>query len=121
MKPLSCLRTVLLALALFATGCNHYSSFRETRPSYRSSTPAGHLITQAHNHPPKQPQTRIGIYLDAAAAAAAVLEEHPDDATARGDYNFAVGRVFEVIHEEGLEPWKAPLKCPGFGRVWTFR
>jgi len=118
MKPLSFLRTVLLGLALVATGCKHYSSFRETRPSYQSSTPSGHLIAQAHKHPAKQPETQIGIYLDAAAAAAAVLEEHADDATARKDYNFAVGRIFEVIHEESLEPWKAPLRCPGFSKVW---
>src|SRR5204863_955505 len=99
MKALLCLRTVLLALALVATGCKHYASFRETRPSYRSITPAGQSIAQARKHPAKQPQVQIGRYLDAAAMAAAALEEHPDDATARHDYNFAVGRIFEILHE----------------------
>ncbi len=117
MQPLLRLRTVLLGLALVATGCKHYSSFRETHPSYRSGTPAGQLIAQAYKHPAKQPQAQLGSYLDAAAEAAAALEEHPDDVTARKDYNFAVGRIFEIIYEARFEPWKAPLQCPGAGKV----
>src|SRR5438874_1517024 len=120
MQTLSGLRAVWLGLALAATGCKHYSSFHETHPSYRSPTPAGQLIAQAHQHPAKQPEARMGSYLDAAAVAAAVLEQHPGDTTARQDYNFAVGRIFEIILEANLEPWKAPLRCPGTGKVWNF-
>jgi len=119
MQTLSYLRTVSLGLALIATGCKHYSSFREVHPSYQSITPAGQLIAQAHKHPAKQPEARIGSYLDAAATATAVLEAHPENVTARRDYNFAVGRIFEIIHEASLEPWKAPLQCPGSGKVWN--
>jgi len=119
MQTVSCLRTLLLALALVATGCKHYASFQETRPSYQSATPAGQSIAQARKHSAKQPQARIGIYLDAAAAATAVLKGHPDDVTARKDYNFAVGRIFEILHEASLEPWNAPVLCPGTGKVWN--
>jgi pimeloyl-ACP methyl ester carboxylesterase len=31
-----------------------------------------------------------------------------------------VARLFEVLHESGLEPWKAPVKCPGAGGDWSF-
>ena len=48
------------------------------------------------------------------------MEKSPDDPQALKDYNFAVGRIFEVIHDAGLEPWKAPLICPGADGNWTF-
>ena len=115
-----CFRIALLGLALAATSCTNYSSVSEKRPNYHSVTPAGQLIARALNHPAQQPQAQIGTYLDAAAGAGAVLEKRPGDLQARQDYNFAVGRIFEVIHDTGLEPWKAPLICPGANGNWTF-
>lgn len=113
-------RIVLLGLALAVTSCTQYSSVSEKQPAYRSVTPAGELIVQALKHPAKQPEVQIGRFIDAAAVAGAVLEKHPDDVPARRDYNFAVGRLFEVIHESGVEPWKAPLICPGASGSWSF-
>ena len=46
--------------------------------------------------------------------------KRPDDAQALKDYNFAVGRIFEVIHDSGLQPWKSPLICPGASGDWNF-
>ena len=109
---------ILIGLALAFSGCRNYSSVSEKRATYRSVTPAGQLISQTLKHPPKEPLSKAGNYLDAAAAAAAVLAKQPGDAQARADYNFATGRVFEVVEESGLEPWKAPLRCPGSERVW---
>jgi hypothetical protein len=40
------------------------------------------------------------------------LKGNPSDNRARADYNFAVARVFEVINDAGLQPWKTPLQCP---------
>ena len=120
MQTSSCFRTVLLGLALAVTSCTNYSSVREKRPSYHPVTPAGQLIAQTLKHPAQQPQAQIGSYLDAAAASGAVLAKRPDDLQALKDYNFAVGRIFEVIHDAGLEPWKAPLVCPGATGNWSF-
>lgn len=112
------LHALALALALVATGCSNYSTLIDSRPVYRSVTPAGQLLAQALEGRSKDPLRQLGRYLDAVASAAAVLEKHPGDGAARKDYNFGVSRVFDVIETAGLEPWKAPLQCPGADRVW---
>ncbi len=63
---------------------------------------------------------QIGGFLDAASSAADVLAKHPSDRQAREDYNFAVARIFGVIHRAGLEPWKKPLLCPGAAKSVEF-
>jgi hypothetical protein len=110
---------VLIALALALAGCRNYSSVSEKRATYHSVSPAGQLISQAQKMPSKEPLDRAGRYLDAASSAAAVLAKQPGDAQARADYNFATGRIFELVEQNGLEPWKTPLRCPGSERVWT--
>ncbi len=120
MKLSSSFRIAVAGLALAAAGCDNYSTVSERRPGYHSTTAAGQLITQALHHPVKDPPAQMGRYIDAAADAGAVLEKNPEDAQALKDYNYAVGRLFEVLHQSGLEPWKAPVKCPGAGGDWMF-
>lgn len=110
----------MLGLALAFASCKNYSTVTERRPTLRSDTPAGRLIVEALRHPAKQPEVQIGRFIDAASAAGTVLAKRPDDVIARKDYNYAVARIFEVIHESGAEPWKTPLICPGAGGNWTF-
>lgn len=119
MQSPSSLRILLLGLTLAITSCSHYSTVKEKRPAYHSPTPAGQMIAQGLKHSAKQPQAQIGHYLDATAAASAVLEKNPGDSQARADYNFAVARIFEVINDAGLEPWKAPLQCQGASQQWS--
>lgn len=116
----SCFRTVLLALTLAAASCTNYSSVSEKQPTFHPVTPAGRIIAQTLEQSTQAPQARIGGFIDAAATAAAVLKNRPDDVQARRDYNFAVGRIFEIIHSAGLEPWKSPLICPGADGNWSF-
>lgn len=120
MKLTICLRVAFLGLMLPATSCKHYSSVNEKQPRYRAATPAGEMIVHALKRPAKQPEVQIGRYIDAAAAAGAILEKQPGNLQARKDYNFAVGRLFEVLHDNTFEPWKTPLICPGADGNWTF-
>jgi pimeloyl-ACP methyl ester carboxylesterase len=110
----------LLGLAILSAGCAGYSSVREIRPAHRSTTPSGKLIAQSFHQPVGQPLEQIGTLLDAASSAAGVLELQPADQQAQDDYNFAVARIFGIIHRAGLEPWKKPLACPGAARTWNF-
>ncbi len=109
-----------LAIATASPSCSYYSKVSERSPDYRSGTAAGQLIAEAGKQSGRQPLTRIGFYLDAVAAASTALEKNPNNAQARGDYNFAVARVFEIVEESGLQPWKAPLRCLGDRKVWVF-
>jgi hypothetical protein len=120
MQPSSCFRAVFLGLTLAVTNCTNYSTVSEKRPEFHPETAAGRIIAQALKQPASQPLAQMGGFIDAAAAAGEVLAKLPDDAPARKDYNFAVGRIFEVIHAAGLEPWKSPVICPGAGGDWSF-
>ena len=117
MKSIIC---CLLGVVFAITGCTHYSSVSIVRPTYRSATPAGQMITRTLSQPSPQPLVRMGGLLDAVSAASGVLAKQPGDTEARLDYNFAVARLFGTIHDSGLEPWKAPLQCPGADKVWSF-
>ncbi len=115
-------RTLISALlsATLLAGCSQYSSVSEKRPAYtyRPFTPVGALIVKALETASNKPEVVLGRYLDAASVAARQLQSHPGDATAVRDYNFAVGRVFEVIHDSKLQPWLAPVTATGESGTW---
>ncbi len=116
----SCLLVPALALGLFATGCKNYATVRERRPAYTAASPAGEVIVHALKHPQKSPEARIGRFIDAAFLATKALEKKPSDPQALRDYDFAVSRVFDVLHESDLQPWKKPVICPGADGTWSF-
>ncbi len=121
MKIMVILRVALIGIVLALTSCaQSYSSSNEKRPSYQAASPAGLMIVQAMRHPSKQHEVQMGKFIDAAATASAILEKQPNDAQARQDYNFAIGRLFEVIEESGFQPWKTPVNCPGARGNWSF-
>ena len=115
---------LIRSLAVFAAfslaSCAQYSSVSEKRPSYsyQPLTPVGTFITKALATRSGESEVVLGCYFDAAAAAARQLEQNPHDTDARRDYNFAVGRVFEVIHDAELLPWKKPVAAMGADGPW---
>ncbi len=116
MQTPSCFLAVLLGLVLGVTSCTNYSSVSEKRPEFHPVTPAGQIIARTLKDPAQAPQAQIGGFIDAAAAAGAVLAKHPDDAPARKDYNFAVGRIFEVIHARRIGAMESPAELSGCRR-----
>ena len=50
--------------------------------------------------------------LTALQAASRELERDPGNATAVRDYNFGIARIFQIIDEAKLDPWRAPLTIP---------
>ena len=44
------------------------------------------------------------------------LRRDPADATAIRDYDFAIARIFQIIHDAKLDPWTKPLTVPGAQR-----
>ena len=121
MHVLTSFRCALLGLTLALAGCSKYSSVSTQQLTYGATTPAGVRISAALRHPDKEPLRQIGGYLDAAAIAGQALKTQPDDTQARTDYNFALSRIMEVIHEAGFKPWITPLQCPGEEGPWIVR
>lgn len=111
---------LLLGVTLATSSCTHYSTVTEKRPKLKAVTPQGRMIVDAMKHPAKDPAVQIGRYIDAAHSAGQILATDPTNAQAKKDYNFAVGRLFEVIHEAKVQPWKKPLICPGAEGDWEF-
>ncbi len=117
----SFLRLLAICLSLFSASCSHYSTATQKRPSHVSATAAGQDIKQALRKPASKPEEKIGLYLDAVSSATDVLARNPGDAQARSDYNYAVARVFEAVAEAGLQPWVAPVSCPGASQTWNLQ
>ncbi len=120
MHSLRQIRLVLFGVALISSGCSHYARVKEKRPSLKSDTAAGEMIIDAMRHPEPTLEARMGRFIDAAHRAGTALQKDPADATALREYNFAVSRLFEVIHESDFQPWKTPVICPGTEGNWTF-
>lgn len=110
------LTSACVALAL--GGCASYSTVTERRPHYQPITPVGRLIAKALSSDRHHPEVALGQYLDAASTAAAELRKDPNDSQARRDYNFAVGRVYELLHNAKLDPWNNTLRAPSSSGQW---
>ena len=104
--------------ALFAftlAGCSTYSSVKLQRPKYQPNTTNGALIAKAFSHDQREPLVAIGEYLEAVRLAEAELHKNPQDAGARHDYSFALGRIIQTLSEAKLDPWSKPLRVPAPG------
>jgi pimeloyl-ACP methyl ester carboxylesterase len=101
-------------------GCGTYSQVREIRPVFHP-TPAGTgtlvkaeaEIENGLHQDRRVPVTALDEYLAAAKTAEDELHRDPRDAAAKRDYDFAVGRIFEIIHNAKLDPWTKPVEVSG--------
>ena len=117
-------RPVLIAIALCAVslgGCASKPKIKKIHPvcAQDASTPVGAQLLHAQKIQTGGPAAKLGAYLDAAAEAAAQLWRQPGNDALRHDYNFAVERIFQVIHESKLTPWNGGLTVPGAQGPWT--
>jgi len=60
-----------------------------------------------------QPLEAVGHCLEALESTTRELRRDPANATAIRDYDFAIARVFQIIHDAKLDPWTQPLTVPG--------
>jgi len=100
--------------------CAGPNEFSEKRPTFLPIPPGIGLLAQADAEIEKgqhesrsKPLGAIDDYLAAAQTAERQLHRNPKDGAAKRDYNFAVGRIFEVIQHEKLDPWVKPLPVSG--------
>ena len=107
-----------LCSALPFAGCTEYCSVTVKRPHGPADTANGKIIAQELRRNSRHPEAALACCLDGAAAAERQLRSKPGDARARAGYNFAVARIFEIIHDAKLEPWKTPVRVPGREGGW---
>jgi hypothetical protein len=69
-------------------------------------------LTRATHEEQAKPLVALGVCLEALQSASDELKRNSGNATAVRDYNFGVGRIFQIIHDAKLDPWTKPLSVP---------
>jgi hypothetical protein len=112
----------LAGAAALLTNCSQYSKVKTLPISAITVTAEQKALAGSLGSLSKKPIQRLGHLLDAANSARAELRARPSDSLALSDYNFAVSRIVELIQEESLTPWSAPVIAPAAGgEAWSMR
>jgi len=61
----------------------------------------------------RQPLVALGEYLSICRDAGRSFKQAPYDELRRSAYNFAVGRVIELLGKHGITPWTEPVRVGG--------
>lgn len=103
-------------VALFAScGCAHLATVKQTRPvvpptgSDKQLQPAIQRLAAWER---EQPLVSLGGDLFAARFSLHILEQQPDNLSARNLYNFSVARAVENIERANLQPWRQATNVP---------
>src|SRR5436190_17029196 len=92
----------MIAAGLGLAGCAQYASVKPAHPRLTGPPGTGELalaeqaIVRAQTHDRAKPLVALGDCLDALQVASRELHRDPGNALARRDYNFALGRAFEI-------------------------
>jgi PGAP1-like protein. len=69
-------------------------------------------FTRAMHEERAKPLVAMGDCLVALQISSDELKRNPTNATAIRDYNFGVSRIFQIIQDTKLDPWRQPLTVP---------
>lgn len=110
---------VLGAAVILASCAGPYAEVRPRKPYLTGPPGTGPLgsveqeLDRAIREHRSQPLEALGHCLDALESTIRQLRRDPANATAVRDYDFAIGRVFQIIQDAKLDPWTKPLAVPG--------
>ena len=111
----------VLACAFVVAGCAQYGEVSHVRPHLAGTSGGGPLavaeqtIAKAMEEEPARPLRSLGDCLLALREASRELERDPENTIAIRDYNFGIARIFQILHDTDLDPWKSPLTVPSAG------
>ena len=114
------LRLCAFGIALALAGCaTPYAEVSPRKPHLTGPPGSGTLasveqeLDKAIREHRSQPLKALSHCLDALESTTRELRRDPANATAIRDYDFAIGRVFQIIQDDKLDPWTKPLSVPG--------
>src|SRR5438132_2623165 len=103
-------RVAFCCVALFAScGCAHLATVKQTRPVVPASGSDKQLqpaIQRLAAREREQPLVSLGGDLFAARFSLSVLEQQPDNLSARNLYNFSVARAVANVERANIQPWR---------------
>ena len=105
-----------VGIALALTSCTTpYAEVSPKKPHLNGPPGSGTLasveqeLDKAIREHRLHPLEALGHCLDALESTTRELRRAPANAAAIRDYDFAIGRVFEIIQDAKLDPWTKPL------------
>jgi pimeloyl-ACP methyl ester carboxylesterase len=108
-----------VGIALALTSCTTpYAEVSPRKPHLTGPPGSGTLasveqeLDNAIREHRSQPLKALSYCLDALESTTRELRRDPANATAIRDYDFAIGRVFQIIQDDKLDPWTEPLSVP---------
>ena len=111
---------LVISSSLLFTGCSTYSKIIGKKGSALTDTAEQKQLQKSLKKDSGRPLLQLGHLLDAADAARLRLKDSPGDTLARADYNFAVGRIVEIVEDEDLPIWDKPAICESeAGALWS--
>jgi pimeloyl-ACP methyl ester carboxylesterase len=102
---------LLAALAFWLAGCAHYSKVQKRSVEHATTTAEQQALVKSLKALESKPLAKLGLLLDDVDATRHRLAANPSDTLAQSDYNFAVSRIMEIIEDDHLTPWDAPVAC----------
>src|SRR4051812_20454126 len=104
-------KNIAFALSIFGwCGCAHLATVKTTQPRFPTSAASEDKLTLAEQHlaaaERAQPVVALGDDLSAAKLSLQVLDQRPDDSSARSIYNFSVARAVENVQRAKIQPWR---------------
>jgi pimeloyl-ACP methyl ester carboxylesterase len=109
----------ILGSVLILAGCaSPYAEVWRIHPLLTGAPGVGSLasaeqgMTKALHEEPAKGLVALADCLTALQVASHELERDPTNATAVRDYNFGIARIFQIVHDEKLDPWSVPLTIP---------
>src|SRR6516162_4988486 len=90
----------------------HVPAYLTGAPGTGSLASAEQGMTKAMHEEPAKGLVALADCLTALQVASRELELDPTNATAVSDYNFGITRIFQIVQDENLDPWSAPLTIP---------
>jgi pimeloyl-ACP methyl ester carboxylesterase/predicted GNAT family acetyltransferase len=111
---------LLVLVVTLVSGCAQIAVVSEKRPA---ALPPGSGVDQVARQTidrglaeeKKQPIVALGAFVAAARDSLKQLDDNPQNAEARRDYNFAVARIFTVVRDAKLDPWTQAMRVGANG------
>ena len=118
MRTQRLLFTSIAAVSLVS--CSQIAVVSEKRPApLPRSSGANEAVVEtldtALTERQKQPLVALGGFVNAAHTSLRELDRNPANAEALRTYNYAIARIFTVVHEAKLDPWTHPLRVGANG------
>jgi pimeloyl-ACP methyl ester carboxylesterase len=115
--------SILAFSGLVLCGCAHLATVKTTVPRIPTVAASEDKLILAKQHlsaaERAEPLVALGDDLLATQLSLQILEQRPNDSSARNIYNFSVARVIENVERANIQPWQRKINIISDGASYT--